>query len=81
MEWRGNILYSIVTIVTVLICVHDVHYLKKFMIRLVGSQFILSQLYAHVAWVVYILSFLPPFQFVSTTVTCVCVSVCLSVCL
>lgn len=32
-------------------------------ISIVGNQFILSQLYAHVSWVVYILSFLPPFQF------------------
>ncbi|XP_065915324.1 ABC transporter A family member 1-like [Dysidea avara] len=32
-------------------------------VSIVGSQFILSQLYAHVELVIYILSFLPPFQF------------------
>lgn len=35
-------------------------------ISISGSQFILSQLYAHVELVIYVLSFLPPFQFVST---------------
>ena len=36
----------------------------------IGSQFILSQLYAHVEFVIYILSFLPPFQFVSAVSSC-----------